>query len=62
MQSVQFDHTFNQSNEYRKLMMTQDDKSKHVKVVDIENPLSDEDRDVVGENLFTSEPDDGEPE
>ena len=29
---------------------------------DIENPLSDEDRDVVGENLFTSEPDKGEPE
>lgn len=103
MQSVLFDHTFNQANEYRKFMMTQDDKSKHVKVVDvdkideqddekngpvdtvdifddvtgddngvfrprnkkaedIENPLSDEDKDVVGENLFTSEPDQGEPD
>ena len=47
-------------------MMTQDDKSKHVKVVDVEKIDEQDDekngRDVVGENLFTSEPDKGEPD
>ncbi|WP_303853946.1 hypothetical protein [Bartonella apis] len=37
-------------------------RPRNKKAEDIENPLSDEDRDVVGENLFTSEPDEDEPE
>lgn len=37
-------------------------RPRNKKAEDIENPLSDEDKDVVGENLFTSEPDEDEPE
>lgn len=37
-------------------------RPRNKKADDIENPLSDEDKDVVGENLFTSEPDEDEPE
>ncbi|WP_297326493.1 hypothetical protein [uncultured Bartonella sp.] len=37
-------------------------RPRNKKAEDIENPLSDEDKDVIGENLFTSEPDEDEPE
>lgn len=37
-------------------------RPRNKKAEDIENPLSDEDKDVVGENLFASEPDEDEPE
>lgn len=37
-------------------------RPRNKKAEDVENPLSDEDTDVVGENLFSSEPDEDEPE
>lgn len=37
-------------------------RPRNRKAEDIDNPLSDEDLDIVNENMFTSEPDKDEPE
>lgn len=37
-----------------------DTRPRNKRLVDIENPLSDEDKQLVDENTFKSEPDDGE--